>query len=364
MNYEQASEARRKAIFESVLDGIILINTQGIIQEINPAACAIFGYTPKEVVDKNIRILMPEPDRSNHDGYLANYLQTGIAKIIGVGREVIGQRKDGTRFPFWLSINKMELVSEVYFIGIIHDISELNDAVLKMNKYADKLKKTNEELQNFAYISSHDLQEPLRKIRTFSERLVEKEKEHLSERGREYLQRMNNAAVRMQGLIDNLLNFSRITTHAHPNEDFSLNDIIGDVLSDMEISISEKKPIFEIGELPRINGDPLQFYQVFQNLIQNSIKYARSDIQLTISVVYEKLKNDRFRHKILFIDNGKGFEQKYVDRIFMIFQRLDTTVSGIGMGLSIVKKVIERHGGKIEARGEPNNGASFYIFLP
>ncbi|MES2730859.1 MAG: PAS domain S-box protein, partial [Bacteroidota bacterium] len=167
----QVSENKINAILTSVIDGIITIDRNGVMEMVNPAASRIFGYEPGELLGQKVDILMPEPDRSQHDGYMNNYHRTGVAKIIGIGREVTGKRKDGSTFPFHLSISEVELYDRKVYTGIVHDISYLKMAEEQLRRYATELERSNHDLQDFAYVSSHDLQEPLRKIQAFGDRL-------------------------------------------------------------------------------------------------------------------------------------------------------------------------------------------------
>jgi two-component system sensor kinase FixL len=366
------SEARLSAIFEHAIDGIITIDRSGIVESMNPAAARLFGYELKEVLGQNVKILMPEPDHTNHDQYLQNYHDTGHKKIIGIGREVSGRKKDGTKFPLYLSVTEIEYEGKQIFTGIIHDISELKLSREKLRRYAAELERSNRELQDFAYVSSHDLQEPLRKIQAFGDRLLSKEKPNLTEQGQEYLGRMLNAASRMQNLINALLSFSRISTTATPFTQVDLNEVLRDVLTDLELLIEQSKADILIEQLPTIDGDRTQLAQVFQNLISNSIKFANPEEPLKIKISAVAVQEQAHliatpgdeKVRIFVEDNGIGFEQKYAEKIFHIFQRLEgQKFEGSGIGLAICKRVANRHGGDIRAESMPGKGSTFIITL-
>ncbi len=373
----KANTTRLQAIFEAAIDGIVIINQRGTIEMVNPAAAKLFGYDQETLIGQNVNILIPPPDKELHDGYLENYLSTGEGKIIGIGREVTGLRKDGSIFPFRLSISEVNLTNERLFTGIVHDLTNEKEAEAKLKLYAKELERSNRDLQDFAYISSHDLQEPLRKIQAFGTRIQKKELEMLSPQGRDYLQRMLNAAQRMRKLIDDLLNFSRVSTRANPFVPTDLNEIVWDVLSDLEITIQETNAEFYLTSLPTIEADPTQMRQLIQNLITNSLKFKRKDIPpiIHISGTY---KIDHFSPnkdtsiidksdaiEITLKDNGIGFEQKYVDKIFQVFQRLEgRKYEGSGIGLAICKRIVNRHRGEISAVGRLGEGATFTILLP
>ena len=231
-----------------------------------------------------------------------------------------------------------------------------------------KLARSNEELQQFAFIASHDLQEPLRKIIAFGDRLQVTCSEALSPQGLDYLQRMQNAAGRMQTLIEDLLTLSRVTTRAQPFVTVNLTQIVQEVLSDLEIRIQQTQANIEIGELPTINADPLQIRQLLQNLIGNALKFHRDSVPPMVSIYFQELETEEDLRwcEIIVKDNGIGFNEKYLDRIFNVFQRLHgrSEYEGTGMGLAICRKIVERHRGRITAKSEPGKGTSFIVTLP
>ena len=242
-------------------------------------------------------------------------------------------------------------------------------------RYSQELARSNAELQQFASIASHDLQEPLRKIQAFGNRLQEKYGEALSEQGADYIKRMQNAAQRMQILIDDLLVFSRITTKAQPFVAVNLANVAKEVLSDLEVLIQQTGAHVELGELPTINADPLQMRQLLQNLIGNALKFHRENEAPRVKI-YSQIHGNREQltenspdthfYQITVEDNGIGFDQKYCDRIFQVFQRLHgrSEYEGTGIGLAICRKIVERHGGSITAESTPSQGAKFIVTLP
>jgi two-component system sensor kinase FixL len=368
----QISENRIDAIIRSAVDGIITINERGIIEMVNPSASKMFGYQPEDLMGKSVNMLMPEPEKSAHDRYIHNYRETGIGRIIGIGREVTGLRKDGTTFPFHLSISEVHLLDRRVFTGFIHDITEQKLAEERLRRYANELERSNMELQDFAYVSSHDLQEPLRKIQAFGDRLKSKEAETLSVQGKDYIDRMLNAASRMQNLINDLLAFSRVTTKAQPFSKVNLNEILEGVLSDLEVTISQTNARIEAEKLPVIEAEPIQMRQLFQNLIANAIKFRKADTQPHIRIYTRQIQ--RKAHliatpgdqllEINFEDNGIGFDEKYLDKIFNVFQRLEgQKYEGSGIGLAICRKIAIRHGGNITARSQPGQGSTFIVTL-
>ncbi|MDH5762245.1 MAG: response regulator [Nitrospinota bacterium] len=227
-----------------------------------------------------------------------------------------------------------------------------------------ELERTMEELTNFAYIASHDLQEPLRKIIVFGDRLAEKFGSALNDTGKDYIERMQKSALRMKGLIDGLLHFSRITTHSTPFQIVDLNEVVSEVLSDLEVQIERTRGRVEVESLPSIKGERFQMHQLFQNLISNSLKYHSDEKTPVVKVKYVGTA-DNFE-EINVEDNGKGFDERHLDRIFRPFERLHglSEYSGTGMGLAICHKIVMHHKGHITARSQLNHGANFIVKLP
>ena len=255
--------------------------------------------------------------------------------------------------------------------GIEHKRAEEN-----LKAYVARLNQSNRELQDFAYIASHDLQEPLRKIRTFSDRLNTRYGEVLGKQGRDYLERMEGAAARMQNLIDDLLELSRVTTRAQPFTSVDLNEVAGDVVSDLEARIDQVGGRVKVSGLPTVEADRLQMRQLLQNLISNAIKFHREKEAPVVKLYGRLLQRqeeglseepaDSGVCQILVEDNGIGFDEKHLERIFAPFQRLHsrTVYEGTGMGMPICRKVVERHGGNITAKSAPGQGATFIVTLP
>jgi PAS domain S-box-containing protein len=241
---------------------------------------------------------------------------------------------------------------------------------------AAKLERSNRELQDFASVASHDLQEPLRKIQAFGDRLKTRYAPQLSEEGRDYLARMQNAAGRMQTLINDLLTFSRVTTKARPFAEVDLGQVAREVLSDLEVRLEQVGGRVEIGRLPALEADPLQMRQLLQNLIGNALKFRRPDEPPVVRVSAEAVERadasaapparPRAAYRIAVADNGIGFDEKYLDRIFTVFQRLHgrNAYEGNGVGLAVCRRIAERHGGSITAESSPGRGATFYVTLP
>lgn len=249
------------------------------------------------------------------------------------------------------------------------EIEVLRQSEEELRAFSAGLEQHNRDLQDFVYITAHDLQEPLSLIQAFGERLHSRYGNSLSEHGHRYLERIENTAARMQTLIRGLLMYSRVTTEAQTFADTDLAIVISEVLTDLEVRLEQSEARVEVASMPVIIADPLQMRQLFQNLIGNALKFSQENRQPIVKISSRLLPSEKNGRKYLEIsvqDNGIGFDKKYQHRIFSIFQRLHSRnlYEGTGIGLTICKMIVERHDGTIHATGEPGNGAVFTISLP
>lgn len=255
-------------------------------------------------------------------------------------------------------------------IATYQDVTDVERNAATMLEYTQKLERSNRELIDFAYVASHDLQEPLRKIEAFGDRLMKKYSPILPEDGRMFVDRMQTAAERMRRLINDLLSYSRVTTNAKPFSWISLSDVLADVVSDLQIRIEESNAKVEYGELPRLEADVTQVHQLLQNLIANALKFRKPDTAPIVKVdakIVPGVGDDAVSEVVITVtDNGIGFENQFKEQIFTIFQRLHSRneYEGTGIGLATCRKIVERHGGTIMADGRPGEGAMFEIRIP
>lgn len=477
------SEGRLRAIVETAVDGIITIDEQGIVTSFNPAAERLFGYASGEVTGTNINLLMPSPYHDEHDGYLNNYLNTGIKKIIGIGREVVGRRKNGTHFPMDLAVSETHLGNRRIFTGIVRDISDRKgaeetqaklaaivesseDAIIgksldgiiatwnngaeqlfgyttaqvvgrhisilipperlheeaniqqrlaqgksiehfdtvrvtkdgrkidvsltvspirnsagtivgaskivrditarkraeeSLLHQADELARSNVELERFAYIASHDLQEPLRSIQSFAQLLQRDCGGKLPGDAAEYLGFITGGVQRMQTLIRDLLAYSRVSSQGAAFAPADCKEIFDRVLENLRTSIESNQASITVDALPVVIGDATQLGQVFQNLLINAIKFHGK----RTPCIHVSAKEEAGEWVFSVTDNGIGIAPKYFERIFIIFQRLHTIeeYGGTGIGLAVCKKIAERHGGRIWVESVVGEGSAFHFSI-
>ncbi|MDV6333006.1 PAS domain S-box protein [Asticcacaulis sp. 201] len=358
------SESRIRSLVTSTVDGLITINASGQIDTFNPACEKIFGYTAAELAGKNIRVLMPEPYHSEHDGYLENYQRTGDAHIIGTsGREVRGKRKDGSEFPMDLSISRYELDDGVYFCGIIRDITKAKAEEDNRQRLMQRLMESNTELERFAYVASHDMQEPIRMVANFSEILVNEYQAQLDTNGREFLEIINSSAIRLQDMVHDLLQYARLGRESLSFGEVNLEEQLEHVKINLSELIRDSGVEIYHAPLPIVSGSSVQLLRLLQNLISNAIKYQPANAHPVIRITCDP-QDDYWRLAVS--DNGIGISADFVTQVFEPFRRLHTwdAINGTGLGLAVCRKIVESHDGQIWAESSPGHGSTFYFTLP
>jgi len=377
------SEQRYHQMIGEVQDyAILYLNREGIVQNWNRGAEKIKGYKAEEIIGKSFYNFYTEKDRKN--GLPKKLLNLAVQQNRAV-QEGWRVRKDNTQF--WASVVITAVHNEknevIGFSKVTHDLTakkETEDALknkkLELEQKNIELLEMNKELQSFTFISSHDLQEPLRKIQTFALRILEKEKDNLSENGKYLFKRMQLSAERMQTLIDDLLAYSRTHNLESDFKTIDLNHILDQVKQDLKEELVHNNVTIDMPDTCQINIIPFQFRQLIYNLLSNSLKFSDPGRPLHIKIINELVKgadledlglqdNIIYCH-ITFSDNGIGFDQQYSDKIFQLFQRLHgrNDYPGTGIGLAIIKKIIENHKGAIRAKGKSGEGATFDIYIP
>jgi two-component system, chemotaxis family, sensor kinase Cph1 len=373
------SAERLRAILETAVEAIITIDELGTIESANRAAEKIFGYSSAEMVGKNVRILMPSPYREEHDSYLENYHQSGKARIIGIGREVVGQRKDGTVFPMDLAVSEVRLAHRRLYTGFVRDITERKQAEARLAELAQSLTEKNKELETVVYVASHDLRSPLVNIQGFTKELARAcdkvrstlEAEQLSSQELklllhedipEAIEFIQAGVAKIDTLLSGFLRFSRLGRAALKIERIKMNELIAGVIQAMEFQVKQSGASIQIEDLPECMGDATQLNHVFTNLLDNAIKYLDQNRPGKIRVS-GKLEGDRAVYTVE--DTGIGIAHEHQAKVFEIFHRLNPSQGqGEGLGLAIAQRSLERQNGKIWLESNLGQGTTFFVSLP
>lgn len=376
----EQSEQRYRSLNASSHDGIIVTDDHGKILSWNKSATRIFGYEKDEVIGQPLDKVIPDYGQGQIGATIAEVIRTEGSDLLGEQAQVPGRRKDGSSFSAELTLATWKEGDDRYFSGNVRDISKQVELREQLNQTVSELERSNQELEQFAYIASHDLQEPLRKIRAFSDRLITKMEapEENKEKLVDYAERMARAAERMQGLIQDLLAFSRVSRNVGERNSVDLQMVVAAVIEDLEYLITENGGVVEFDDLPILqSASRTQLYQLFQNLVSNAIKFHSPDRIPKVKVTYKVMSSTEVKalgfrakkqdyHRIDFSDNGIGFDEKYIDKIFAIFQRLhDRSVfKGSGIGLAMCRRICENHNGFISASSTEGEGSVFTLLLP
>jgi PAS domain S-box-containing protein len=351
-----------QAFIANSVDGVVIINDQGVIEEVNPAGLGLFGYERNELIGRNVGMLMPDAIREAHDGYLRAYRKTGKKTYIGSIRDEEARRKDGSIFPIALSISEVRLADRRIFTGVVRDMTAIRATQLEIQRNTAELERSNQELDQFAYIASHDLKAPLRVIDNASRWLEEDLGEKLTDEDRENMTLLRNRVKRMEKLLDDLLEYSRVgrTNDAHSDQIIDGHTLIQDVLLLLGPSPTLKVEIGDGFKTIRVNPVPLQ--QVLYNLIGNAIKHHDRDG----GVIEVGVTETESRLQFTVRDDGPGIPEEFHEKIFGMFHTLKPRdqVEGSGMGLALVKKIVERFGGKVTVISGEGRGTEFSFTWP
>jgi PAS domain S-box-containing protein len=356
---ERRESERIRSIVDNVVDGIITFDENGTIESLNPAAELIFGYRVEDLLGTSVRLLAADA--------------TNWASCAGTGegiREVFGRRKDGVVFPVDLAVGAFHFQGRRAYTAVVRDITERRKAEEQLRYYAQQLRdknaelaRSNQELDDFAYIASHDLKEPLRGIHNYAGFLLEDYAGKLDDEGQAKLQTLSRLAQRMEVLIDSLLQFSRVGRIELCGQETDLNEGVRAALESLQITLREEKVEIRIPRpLPTVRCDRVRVGEVFHNLITNAIKYNDRQPKW-VEIGY---REDGGPTVFYVRDNGIGIPPKHHEAVFRIFKRLhgrDKYGGGTGAGLTIVKKIVERHGGRIWLESAAGEGTTFFFTL-
>jgi PAS domain S-box-containing protein len=416
----QLSDAalRLNAIIDTAIDGIVTIDEQGIIETVNPAAASLFGYLPDELIGQNIKILMPSPYRQQHDGYIDRYKNTQEARIIGIGREVPGMRKDGTTFPMRLAVSEVFLENKRIFTGIVHDLTEVKKAeeqIRKLNEeleekvierteelasVVNKLLNTNKKLQHeiqerksaetalresakeiqkalekekelselksrFVSMASHEFRTPLSTILSSISLLSRYKETHQQEKRDKHINRIKSAVRNLNGILNDFLSLSKLEEGKIENQpfEFKLDELCPEVIDEIQGLLKDGQKITHEGldETLRVNWDKRLVKNILFNLLSNAIKYSEEGKEILLK---ERLRNGYLLIDI--IDQGIGIPEADQSYLFTRFFRAANAmnIQGTGLGLNIVKRYIDLVGGSITFESQLNKGTTFTVCLP
>jgi PAS domain S-box-containing protein len=361
------AEERMRSVVNHVIDGIITIDEQGKMASFNPAAEKLFGYTKSEIMGHNVNVLMPEPYHGEHDGYIANYLRTGVAKIIGIGREVIGRRKDGSTFPMELAVSAFHLGSRRFFTGIVRDITERKQLEQELCRRVDELAEADRQKNEFLAMLAHELRNPLAPICNALHLMKMPGAESpLIEEARDMMERQTHQLVR---LVDDMLDVSRII-----RGNIELRKELLDLAAAVTRAVETAHPVIDAHghqlniSLPDhpvfVEGDLTRLAQVIANLLTNAAKYTETAGRIRLAV-----ERDNGHAIVRVSDSGVGIPAELLPRIFDVFVQGDRSLArsqgGLGIGLTLVKRLVELHDGSVAVSSAGvGQGSEFVIRIP
>ena len=363
LSESKESGAKYRGLLEAAPDAMVVVNPGGEIVLLNVQAEKQFGYRRDELVGQQVKNIIPEgfAERLIADG--TRSAAEALAQQIGTGIELSGRRKDGSEFPIEIMLSPLESAEGVLVTAAIRDISTRKKAELHLLRKVEELNRSNEELGQFAYIASHDLQEPLRMVASYTQLLSRRYKGKLDADADEFIAFAVDGASRMQRLIQDLLAYSRVGTKGKDLLDTSSQEALQRALLNLRGAIEERGALVTHGPLPPVLADETQLVQLFQNLVGNAIKYQRPGGVPQVHVSVTRSGEDKWMFAVK--DNGLGIDPQYFEKIFGMFQRLHKReeFAGTGIGLAICKKIVERHGGSISVESQPGQGSTFFFAL-
>jgi PAS domain S-box-containing protein len=333
---------------------MVMTGPRGVIKMVNHEAEQLFGYTRDELIGQPVEQLLPERFREGHAALVKGFVAAPKSRTMGAGRELVGLHKSGTEFPIEIGLGPVDTPDGLFTLASVVEITE-------RKAREEALQRSNAELEQFAYVASHDLQEPLRMVASYTELLGQRYKGKLDDKADKYIHYAVDGAKRMQRLVADLLAYSRVGSQGKPLVAVDVGAVLQYVLDVLAEPIRQADAVVEVAALPIVQGDEGQIGQLLQNLIGNALKF-RGTTPPRIAVE-ARLHGGRWLFSVS--DNGIGLDMQHADRIFEMFQRLHERgkYEGSGVGLSIAKRIVERHGGRIWLESRPGDGTTFFFTL-
>jgi len=354
------AEAFFRTTFESASTGIVIVDEEGMVKNLNPVAVAYFGYSMEEICGKPVEVLIPQDIRGRHVEYRTEYMQAPVQRMMGESRDLSGLKKDGSEFPVEVGLSPIIIGSERLILVTIVDITERKLTEAQLIDRANQLERSNKELDDFAYVASHDLRSPLQGINKLTSWVIEDNEGNLSDESQRHLDLLQSRISRLEGLLDDLLNYSRVGRVKNAIVEIDTKELVDSIFESLDrpesVQLETDTP------LPTFQTFSAPLDLVFRNLLQNAIKHRdKDDLKITVRCV----EKEDFYHFVV-SDNGTGIDPKFHQKIFNIFETLKPRdeMEGSGIGLSIVQKAIKTVGGDIQIESQVGEGASFKFLWP
>jgi len=362
LSESKESGAKYRGLLEAAPDAMVVVNQGGEIVLLNVQAEKQFGYRRDELVGQKVKNIIPEGFAERLIADALRSAEDALAQQIGTGIELTGRRKNGSDFPIEIMLSPLESTEGILVTAAIRDITTRKEDEAHLLQKVEELNRSNEELGQFAYVASHDLQEPLRMVASYTQLLSRRYKGKLGSDADEFISFAVDGASRMQRLIQDLLAYSRVGTKGMDLLDTSSEAALQQALINLRGAIEESGALVTHDALPTVPADEMQLIQLFQNLVGNAIKYQNPGVP---RVHISAAKNGGKKWIFSVQDNGLGIDPQYFEKIFGVFQRLHKReeFAGTGIGLAICKKIVERHGGSISVESQPGQGSTFRFAL-
>ena len=359
---QRSFERRFELVVEACPSGIVMVNSMGSISLVNAELERQFGYERTELIGSNIEMLLPLQVRGLHRQHRQVFSASPAMRAMGVGRDLFARRRDGSEFPVEIGLTPIDTGDDHSVLATVVDITSRKQAERAIDLQNAQLRRSNAELEQFAYIASHDLQEPLRMVANFTDLLQERYRDRLDEKGHRYIAYAVDGAKRMQVLVRDLLAYSRVGAEEKAFKPVNSAELAAAIVERLSSAIKDCGARVELRELPLVMSDEVELGQVFQNLLSNALKFRSERVP---DIVIDAVRQEQF-FRFSVSDNGIGIDPRFSQRIFQMFQRLHERgkYDGSGIGLAIVKKIVARHGGEIWFESTPGAGTTFYFTLP